>query len=163
MEFGRLRGIRSTPRNSVESDAAAATWTYERARPRYTAIYDRLDANGIVGIFPEGGSHDRASLLPLKAGIAVMALGACQRHGEALRSRLRVVAVGLNYFSGHRFRSRVFVDYGEPFEVSAELVQRYASGDKRGAGDALMAEILTAIKAVTVFCRRGRRAAATPR
>mmetsp|Transcript_2766 Transcript_2766/g.8350 ORF Transcript_2766/g.8350 Transcript_2766/m.8350 type:complete len:655 (-) Transcript_2766:53-2017(-) len=116
----------------------------------YTAIYDRLDANGIVGIFPEGGSHDRASLLPLKAGIAVMALGACQRHGEALRSRLRVVAVGLNYFSGHRFRSRVFVDYGEPFEVSAELVQRYASGDKRGAGDALMAEILTAIKAVTV-------------
>ena len=79
-----------------------------------------------------------------------MALGACQRHGEALRSRLRIVAVGLNYFSGHKFRSRVFVDYGEPFEVSAALVRRYADGDHRGAGDALMAEILTAVKAVTV-------------
>ena len=61
-----------------------------------------------------------------------------------------MVAVGLNYFSGHRFRSRVFVDYGEPFEVSRELVDRYASGDKRGAGDELMAQILTAVKAVTV-------------
>jgi len=116
----------------------------------YQGIYSRLDANGCVGIFPEGGSHDRASLLPLKAGIAVMALGACKQHGEALRKRLRVVAVGLNYFSGHRFRSRVFVDYGEPFEVSRELVERYASGDKRGAGDELMAQILTAVKAVTV-------------
>ena len=116
----------------------------------YQAIYSRLDSNGCVGIFPEGGSHDRASLLPLKAGIAVMALGACKQHGEALRKRLRVVAVGLNYFSGHRFRSRVFVDYGEPFEVSRELVDRYASGDKRGAGDELMAQILTAVKAVTV-------------
>ena len=113
-------------------------------------VYDRLNANGTIGIFPEGGSHDRSSLLPLKAGIAVMALGACQRHGEALRSRLRIVAVGLNYFSGHKFRSRVFVDYGEPFEVSAALVRRYADGDHRGAGDALMAEILTAVKAVTV-------------
>ncbi|KAH8064409.1 glycerone-phosphate O-acyltransferase [Aureococcus anophagefferens] len=109
-----------------------------------------LDDNGVIGIFPEGGSHDRSSLLPLKAGIAVMALGACAKHGEALRSRLRIAAVGLNYFSGHKFRSRVFVDYGEPFEVSRDLVDRYLGGDKRGAGDALMAEILTAVKAVTV-------------
>ncbi|KAH8056400.1 glycerone-phosphate O-acyltransferase [Aureococcus anophagefferens] len=116
----------------------------------YDAIYDALDDNGVIGIFPEGGSHDRSSLLPLKAGIAVMALGACAKHGEALRSRLRIAAVGLNYFSGHKFRSRVFVDYGEPFEVSRDLVDRYLGGDKRGAGDALMAEILTAVKAVTV-------------
>ena len=55
----------------------------------YDAIYDALDDNGVIGIFPEGGSHDRSSLLPLKAGIAVMALGACAKHGEALRSRGR--------------------------------------------------------------------------
>jgi len=116
----------------------------------YDAVYARLDANGVIGIFPEGGSHDRSSLLPLKAGIAVMALGACATHGEPLRKRLRIVAVGLNYFSGHKFRSRVFVDYGEPFEVKPELVARYASGDKRGAGDALMKDVLAAVKAVTV-------------
>lgn len=27
-----------------------------------------------IGIFPEGGSHDRSELLPLKAGVALMAL-----------------------------------------------------------------------------------------
>lgn len=116
----------------------------------YGAVYERLHDNGVVGIFPEGGSHDRSSLLPLKAGIAVMALGACQLYGEELRSKLRIVPVGLNYFSGHRFRSRVFVDYGEPFEISKDLVDEYARGDKRKAGDKLMAQILTALKAVTV-------------
>lgn len=29
-----------------------------------------------MGIFPEGGSHDRTDLLPLKAGVAVIALEA---------------------------------------------------------------------------------------
>jgi len=115
----------------------------------YSAVYDRLDEGGAIGIFPEGGSHDRASLLPLKAGIAVMALGACEQHGEPLRQRIRIVAVGLNYFSGHRFRSRVFVDYGEPFEISSELMTLYKT-DKRAAGDLLMTQILDAVKAVTV-------------
>jgi glycerol-3-phosphate O-acyltransferase/dihydroxyacetone phosphate acyltransferase len=32
----------------------------------YEAVFARLNAGGCVGIFPEGGSHDRTSLLPLK-------------------------------------------------------------------------------------------------
>ena len=32
----------------------------------YDAVFDRLDAGGCVCIFPEGGSHDRTELLPLK-------------------------------------------------------------------------------------------------
>ena len=32
----------------------------------YHAIFSRLAAGGCVGIFPEGGSHDRPDLLPLK-------------------------------------------------------------------------------------------------
>jgi glycerol-3-phosphate O-acyltransferase/dihydroxyacetone phosphate acyltransferase len=32
----------------------------------YNAVFDRLNAGGCVGIFPEGGSHDRTELLPLK-------------------------------------------------------------------------------------------------
>lgn len=35
----------------------------------YEAVFSRLNAGGCVGIFPEGGSHDRSDLLPLK-GIA---------------------------------------------------------------------------------------------
>ncbi len=32
----------------------------------YNAVFQKLAANGCVGIFPEGGSHDRTELLPLK-------------------------------------------------------------------------------------------------
>lgn len=32
----------------------------------YNAVFDRLNSGGCVGIFPEGGSHDRTDLLPLK-------------------------------------------------------------------------------------------------
>lgn len=32
----------------------------------YDAVFERLDTGGCVGIFPEGGSHDRTELLPLK-------------------------------------------------------------------------------------------------
>jgi len=32
----------------------------------YDAVFDRLANGGSVGIFPEGGSHDRTELLPLK-------------------------------------------------------------------------------------------------
>ncbi len=42
----------------------------------YDAVHQRLRLGGCIGIFPEGGSHDRAEMLPLKAGVAIMALGA---------------------------------------------------------------------------------------
>lgn len=32
----------------------------------YNAVFERLSAGGCIGIFPEGGSHDRTELLPLK-------------------------------------------------------------------------------------------------
>lgn len=32
----------------------------------YDAVFHRLNEGGCVGIFPEGGSHDRTELLPLK-------------------------------------------------------------------------------------------------
>ena len=36
-----------------------------------------------------------------------------------------VVPVGLNYCQGHKFRSRVFVDIGEPFVPSKQMVAQY--------------------------------------
>lgn len=32
----------------------------------YKAVFDHLAVDGCIGIFPEGGSHDRTQLLPLK-------------------------------------------------------------------------------------------------
>ena len=42
----------------------------------YDTVFQDLIAGGCIGMFPEGGSHDRPDLLPLKAGVAIMALGA---------------------------------------------------------------------------------------
>ena len=86
----------------------------------FVEVYKALEAGTAVGIFPEGGSHDRPSLLPLKAGIGIMALGAITRHRGL---PLQLVPVGLNYFSGHRFRSRVFIDIGAPFAVPRAAAQ----------------------------------------
>lgn len=42
----------------------------------YESVWSALRDGQMIGIFPEGGSHDRFELLPLKAGICIMALGA---------------------------------------------------------------------------------------
>ena len=36
----------------------------------YDAVFQRLSSGECVGIFPEGGSHDRTELLPLKGNLA---------------------------------------------------------------------------------------------
>jgi len=38
----------------------------------YEAVFKKLHDGGCIGIFPEGGSHDRTELLPLKGGFVVI-------------------------------------------------------------------------------------------
>jgi glycerol-3-phosphate O-acyltransferase/dihydroxyacetone phosphate acyltransferase len=40
----------------------------------YDAVFQKLHAGGCVGIFPEGGSHDRTELLPLKGNVKFILL-----------------------------------------------------------------------------------------
>ena len=117
----------------------------------FNGVFDRLKAGGAVGIFPEGGSHDRTSLLPLKAGVSMMALGAMDKY-RAEGLKVTVVPVGINYFLGHRFRSRVFVDIGQPFVPAMDMVDAYAQGGalKHSACNALLDQISVAINAVTI-------------
>ena len=60
--------------------------------------------------------------------------------------------MGLNYFSGHRFRSRVFLDIGEPFAVPRELAKLYATGgeNKHEATARLMELVESALATVTI-------------
>lgn len=73
----------------------------------YDTVYEVLRKGECIGIFPEGGSHDRTELLPLKAGFTIMALGAMVKYPDL---KLKIVPVGLNYFKAHAFRSK-----GAPF------------------------------------------------
>ena len=36
----------------------------------YDAVFEKLSSGGCIGIFPEGGSHDRTELLPLKGDLS---------------------------------------------------------------------------------------------
>eukprot|EP01048_Picozoa_sp_COSAG05_P013703 COSAG05_NODE_1481_length_4761_cov_4.755684_4_plen_470_part_00 len=102
-----------------------------KCQPRVTQsrvfkyCHDALGRGDCIGIFPEGGSHDRSHLIPIKSGVSVIALGAMARHHDV---RVRIVPVGMNYFQGHRFRSRAFVEFGDPMDIPSELVAEYCAG-----------------------------------
>ncbi|KAG9245687.1 hypothetical protein BJ878DRAFT_338853 [Calycina marina] len=113
----------------------------------YDAVFDRLGTGGAIGIFPEGGSHDRTELLPLKAGVAIMALGALAQNPD---SGLKIIPCGMNYFHAHKFRSRAVVEFGNPVEVPKELVELYKSGNRRDAVSQLLETIYNSLVAVTV-------------
>ncbi|GAN03179.1 glycerol-3-phosphate acyltransferase Sct1 [Mucor ambiguus] len=115
----------------------------------YDEVYNYLNRNECVTIFPEGGSHDRSEMLPLKAGFAVMALGAAAAN-PALD--IKIVPVGLNYFHPDRFRSRAVVSFGQPMTIDKADVAKYKLGgkDKREAVTKLLDQSDEAFKTVTV-------------
>ena len=96
-----------------------------------------------------GGSHDRTDLLPLKAGVSMMALGAMANNPDL---RVKVVPVGLSYFHAHRFRSRAVVEFGSPLDVPLEFVDMFKEGGakKREAVGKFLDVIYDALKTVTL-------------
>lgn len=113
----------------------------------YDAVFDRLKGGGAIGIFPEGGSHDRTELLPLKAGVAIMALGHLALHPG---TGLKIVPCGMNYFHAHKFRSRAVIEFGTPLDVPEDLVELYRNGNKKQAVGTLLDIIHDSLVAVTV-------------
>ncbi|KAI0477712.1 glycerol-3-phosphate acyltransferase [Xylariaceae sp. FL0804] len=113
----------------------------------YKAVFTRLRRGGCVGIFPEGGSHDRTALLPLKAGVAIMALGALAEDPDC---ELQIVPVGMNYFHAHKFRSRAVIEFGAPFQIPRDLVDKYRNNERRDAIGQTLDMVHQALSAVTV-------------
>jgi len=103
----------------------------------FKQVYDKLLNDGCICIFPEGTSHDRSELIKLKAGIALMTLGAMS---ETNCKNVKIVPVGLNYFKREEFRSEVIIEIGKPFEVPSEWGQEYKT-NKRVSTEKLLKEI----------------------
>jgi 1-acyl-sn-glycerol-3-phosphate acyltransferase len=87
-----------------------------------------LAQGGVVAVFPEGISHDEASLQPLRTGAARIALEA----GAAGVTDVVTVAVGLTYDAKARFRSRALVRIGPPVGIS-----RWTEGDGNDGHEAV--------------------------
>ena len=79
----------------------------------FDRCYDFLASGEVLLIFPEGESHSDSQLRTFKTGAARIALGALARQG----SPPLVLPVGLNFSEVGRFRSSVFVNFGEPVPV----------------------------------------------
>ncbi|KAF1822178.1 uncharacterized protein K489DRAFT_320537 [Dissoconium aciculare CBS 342.82] len=113
----------------------------------YEAVFRRIHQGGCIGIFPEGGSHDRTELLPLKAGLAIMALGALAENPDC---GVTIVPVGMNYFAAHKFRSRAVIEFGAPISIAPEVVEQYTSGNRRDAIGKVLEKVYAGLEAVTV-------------
>lgn len=114
----------------------------------FNAAFNELSRGGCIGIFPEGGSHDRSDLLPLKPGAALMALGTLARYPDC---GLSIVPCGMNYFRAHKFRSRAVIEFGRPIHVHPDQVEAYKAGGrlKRNAVGSLLETIYEGLASVT--------------
>lgn len=145
-EFRRLDKITRLLRNGTSFKVADKI----DQKQVYQYVFQHLSGGNTLGIFPEGGSHDRTDLLPLKAGVAVMALGAMQNDPDC---KVKIVPCGMNYFNAHKFRSRAVVEFGHPIEISPELVARYSDPEtSKDSIRELLDTITAGLKAVTVTC-----------
>ena len=114
----------------------------------FEKVLERLASGGAVGIFPEGGSHDRTELLPLKAGIALIAYGALDKDNLLIP----IIPVGLNYFRAHRWRGKAVIEYGRPTLVDASALPQFQQGGeaRRQVCNALLDDIERCMKSVLV-------------
>ncbi|MEO1064692.1 MAG: 1-acyl-sn-glycerol-3-phosphate acyltransferase [Actinomycetota bacterium] len=117
-------------------------------RSSFAAVHDSLAGGGVVAIFPEGTTGDRAALDRVRTGAARMALGAVADAPELL-----VVPVGLAFESRVETRSAVAVVVGEPIPVQRwiddELGRSVVDDDDRSAVRALTESIRSSLAAVS--------------
>lgn len=77
----------------------------------FAAVTTALTRGEAICLFPEGISHAHGRLEPLRTGAARMVLETGNRG-----TRVTIVPIGLNFERFSRFRSRVQVVFGRPFD-----------------------------------------------
>jgi glycerol-3-phosphate O-acyltransferase/dihydroxyacetone phosphate acyltransferase len=84
-----------------------------RNQEMFARCFEELGGGGAVALFPEGISHDRPELQPLRTGAARIALGAA-----AQEARVVILPIGLTFDDKQSFRSRLLLCVGEPITVA---------------------------------------------
>ncbi|HEX3601009.1 MAG TPA: lysophospholipid acyltransferase family protein [Lacipirellulaceae bacterium] len=80
-----------------------------------------LAGGGAICIFPEGVSHSDSKLRPFRNGASRIALQFVRKRGNP--GRLQIVPAGLLYTAKDRFRSDVWLRFGEPLDVESWLAE----------------------------------------
>lgn len=126
-------------------DGAPARVDNDAAFDALTAVLQQGEA---FGIFPEGISHTRPELAPLKTGAARIVLTAA----SSTSSPVQVVPCGLSYRQRDRMRSRVLVQFGTPIVVGGADDPWLAAQakDPKATSKALTSSINIALRAQTI-------------
>jgi len=108
----------------------------------FAECHAALADGDVVAIFPEGTTHDRPRIDPIRTGAARIALGA----RAAGAAGLAIVPVGLTFPDKVALRSSALVQFGVPIELDM------ASPASEGPGD------IDAVRRLTAVIDRGLRA-----
>jgi len=115
----------------------------------FQACYEVLEGGETIGIFPEGTSDMLRKVKKVKTGAARIALETEKRNDYQLG--LKVIPIGLYFFSRSRFRSKVLMNVGEPVKLASffELNEK----DNAEAVQKLTEEIQQSLEQLTVNIR----------
>ena len=119
--FVAKAGLRKIPLAGLVLRAAGVVFVQRRVdtdgevrnEDAFVECHRALAERDVVAIFPEGTTHDRAQIDPLKTGAARIALGA----RTAGASDLAIVPVGLTFPDKIALRSSALVQFGLPIEL----------------------------------------------
>ncbi len=104
----------------------------ERNVEAFERVYEVLENEGCIGIFPEGRNSPQRQIAAIRTGVARMALGAEARNDYRLG--VSIVPVGVNFESRELLLSSVFLSFDEPISIS-----RYAEEHRSHPGEAVRA------------------------
>ncbi len=141
--FETLPVYRSRDESQENSLSSQST---ERNEATFSHCRALLRQGKLLALFPEGTTHSKTMLLPLRTGAARIALSAEAEAGWNLG--LSVVPVGLWYQNKTRFRSAALIVVGSPFNL-ADYTNLYAT-DERQAVRVLTEQIEQHLKAVVL-------------
>ncbi|HJS75206.1 MAG TPA: 1-acyl-sn-glycerol-3-phosphate acyltransferase [Vicinamibacteria bacterium] len=117
----------------------------------FAACHRLLGAGGAIAIFPEGVSHDREAVLPLKTGCARIVLEAEAKAGFTLSAV--IVPVGITFSNRELFRSDALVSFGEPLDPSPQFAA-YRDGSPAEAVKGLTLELESALRSLAAHVPR---------
>lgn len=118
-------------------------------RASIVAAIELLGSGKALALFPEGISHSRPSMAPLKTGAARIALSASATTAERNPAPVQIVPVGLEYDDKRTFRSNARLFYGQPIPTPrVELDERERPPE--AAAEALTKQISAALAEVTL-------------
>ncbi len=116
----------------------------------FAACHEALRNREVIALFPEGTTHDQASIADIRTGAARIALGA--RASGA--TGVVIVPVGIHYEDKAGWRSRIYAQVGDPIDLDGDLSLYVEDGTppddtNREAVRRLTADIETRLRTVS--------------